>query len=208
MATTKTSRSRTTGTRSTTATRGTSKPRASSAKADKSLVARTGRTIKQQPYTSAAIATGAVTAVVAAAAGAFFFSRRDKSLDGTARIALTNKVKGSFADARARIKDAGQQRRGPLAAGNRRGSADAEGNRRRVRSTTCRRRRSRPARWLIEQLHRPVLERSRGARLAALPFSRRGLPALRSCRRSAGRAMPSAARNIRPSPCPTSGGCR
>ena len=104
MATTKTSRSRTTGTRSTTATRGTSKPRASSAKADTSLVARTGRTIKQQPYTSAAIATGAVTAVVAAAAGAFFFSRRDKSLDGT-EDSLTNKVKGSFADARARIKD-------------------------------------------------------------------------------------------------------
>ena len=74
MATTKgTTRSRTTGTRSTT------KSRAPSAKRDESLIARTGRTIKQQPYTSAAIATGAVTAVVAAAAGAFFFSRRDRS---------------------------------------------------------------------------------------------------------------------------------
>ena len=40
----------------------------------------------------------------ALAAGAFFFSRRDKSLDGT-EDSLTNKVKGSFADARARIKD-------------------------------------------------------------------------------------------------------
>jgi len=98
MATTKTTRSRTTGTRPTT------KPRASSAKTDTSIIARTGRTIKQQPYTSAAIATGAVTAVAAAAAGAFFFSRRDKSVSETAQ-SVTNKVKGSFAEARAKIKD-------------------------------------------------------------------------------------------------------
>ena len=59
--------SRTTGTRTTSTT---ASQRASSAKADNSLVARTGRTIKERPYTSAAIATGAVTVVAAAAAGA------------------------------------------------------------------------------------------------------------------------------------------
>ena len=49
-------------------------------KRDDSLVGRTGRTIKERPYTSAAIATGAVTAVAAAVAGAFFFRRSDRSL--------------------------------------------------------------------------------------------------------------------------------
>ena len=47
---------------------------------DDSIVGRTGRTIKERPYTSAAIATGAVTAVAAAVAGAFFFRRSDLSL--------------------------------------------------------------------------------------------------------------------------------
>ena len=47
---------------------------------DESIVGRTGRTIKERPYTSAAIATGAVTAVAAAVAGAFFFRRSDRSL--------------------------------------------------------------------------------------------------------------------------------
>ncbi len=98
MATTKSTRGRTTGTRST------GKSRAPSTKNDTSIIARTGRTIKQQPYTSAAIATGAVTAVVAAAAGAFFFSRREKSDQETGE-SVTDKVKGSFAEARARIKD-------------------------------------------------------------------------------------------------------
>ena len=49
-------------------------------KRDESIVGRTGRTIKERPYTSAAIATGAVTAVAAAVAGAFFFRRSDRSL--------------------------------------------------------------------------------------------------------------------------------
>ena len=58
---------------------------------DDSIVGRTGRTIKERPYTSAAIATGAVTAVAAAVAGTFFFRRSDRSLaeigeDWTGRI--------------------------------------------------------------------------------------------------------------------------
>jgi hypothetical protein len=48
-------------------------------KRDDSIVGRTGRTIKERPYTSAAIATGAVTAVAAAVAGAFFFRRSERS---------------------------------------------------------------------------------------------------------------------------------
>lgn len=54
--------------------------RKTSAKRDQSLAARTGRTIQNQPYVSAAIATGAVAAVAAAAAGAFFFRRSDKTI--------------------------------------------------------------------------------------------------------------------------------
>ncbi|MDQ3077982.1 MAG: hypothetical protein M3Q83_03965 [Pseudomonadota bacterium] len=90
-------------TKSTTTRSRTAKPRASRPE-NKSLAARTGRTIKERPYTSAAIATGAVTAVAAAAAGAFFFSRRDKSLRESSDE-LTAKVKGSFADAREKIRD-------------------------------------------------------------------------------------------------------
>ena len=104
MATTKSNSPRNRSTSGTTGSRSTTKARATSAKADDSLIARTGRTIRDRPYTSAAIATGAVTAVAAAAAGAFFFSRRDKSLRETSE-AVTSRVKGSFAEARAKIKD-------------------------------------------------------------------------------------------------------
>ncbi|MCY7339387.1 MAG: hypothetical protein LH465_05470 [Sphingomonas bacterium] len=92
-------------TKSTTPRRRTAKPRTTTrAKADTSIVARTGRTIKASPYTSAAIATGAVTAVAAAAAGAFFFSRRDKSFK-QASEELTNRVKDGFASASGTVKD-------------------------------------------------------------------------------------------------------
>ena len=108
MVTTKTTTPRkrttkTTGTRTTRAT--TTTPRATSAKADTSIVARTGRTLKERPYTSAAIATGAVTVVAAAAAaGAFLMSRRDKSFK-EASGELTTKVKDGFASASETVKD-------------------------------------------------------------------------------------------------------
>ncbi|MCY7399172.1 MAG: hypothetical protein LH466_10100 [Sphingomonas bacterium] len=123
MATTKTTTPRkrttkTTGTRTTRTT--TAKPRATSAKTDDTIVARTGRTIKERPYTSAAIATGAVTVVAAAAAaGAFLMSRRDKSFkeaseelttkvkDGLA--SATETVKGGLASATETVKDLGQR---------------------------------------------------------------------------------------------------
>ena len=73
--------------------------RKSSRKQDQSIAARTGRTISERPYVSAAIATGAVTAVAAAVAGAFFFRRSDKSF---AEIGdeLSGKIKGGIADVR------------------------------------------------------------------------------------------------------------
>ena len=84
-------------------TRRTAKPRASRP-ANDSLAARTGRTIKGRPYTSAAIATGAVTAVAAAAAGAFFFSRRDKSFR-EASEELTARVRDGLSSASDKVKD-------------------------------------------------------------------------------------------------------
>ena len=108
MATTKTPTPRKRATK-TTATRTetratTAKPR-TTVKADSSIVARTGRTIKERPYTSAAIATGAVTVVAAAAAaGAFLMSRRDKSFK-EASEELTSKVKDGFASASETVKD-------------------------------------------------------------------------------------------------------
>ena len=88
----------------TTAARTSSTRTTASDQAEGSVVERTGRTIKQRPYASAAVATGAVAVVAAAAAGAFFFSRRDKSaLEPSERV--SHKVMGSFADAKAKIKD-------------------------------------------------------------------------------------------------------
>jgi len=94
-------------TKSTTPRSRTAKPRASRPE-NTSLAARTGRTVKERPYTSAAIATGAVTAVAAAAAGAYFFSRRDKSFK-EASEELTSRVKDSLASASGKVKDLGQR---------------------------------------------------------------------------------------------------
>ena len=94
-------------TKSTTPRRRTAKPRASRPE-NTSLAARTGRTVKERPYTSAAIATGAVTAVAAAAAGAYFFSRRDKSFK-EASEELTSRVKDGLASASGKVKDLGQR---------------------------------------------------------------------------------------------------
>ena len=78
--------------------------RAPSRKADTGIAARTGRSIKQRPYTSAAIATGAVTAIAAAVAGLFAFRRSDKSL-GEFTNDLTSRVKDGLADVGTRTKD-------------------------------------------------------------------------------------------------------
>lgn len=71
----------------------------SSRKQDKGLPARAARTVKQQPYVSAAIATGAVTAVAAAVAGAFFFSRNRQAI-GEFADDVSGKIKGGLDEAR------------------------------------------------------------------------------------------------------------
>ena len=86
------------------ATKSRSRKTQSSRKQNDSLAARTGRTMKERPYVSAAIATGAVTAVAAAAAGAFFFRRSDKSF-GEFTDDLTSKVKDGIEVARERIRE-------------------------------------------------------------------------------------------------------
>lgn len=82
----------------------TTSPTTSRVKADQSLAARTGRTIAEKPYVSAAIATGAVTAVAALAAGAYFFSRRDQSIGKTADE-LGARIKDGFSEAKATASD-------------------------------------------------------------------------------------------------------
>ena len=81
-----------------------STPTASRGKTAQSLAARPGRPIGQKPYVSAAIATGAVTAVAALAAGAYFFSRRDQSIGETAD-ALGARIKDGFSEAKATASD-------------------------------------------------------------------------------------------------------
>ena len=78
------------------------------AKTDPSLAARTGRTVKERPYVSAAIATGAVTAVAAAAAGAYFFSRRDQSIGETAEE-LGARIKDGLSEAKTMVSDLGKR---------------------------------------------------------------------------------------------------
>ena len=76
-----------------------------SAKADDSIVARSGRTLKERPYTSAAIATGAVTlAAAVGAAGAYLFARRDKGFK-EASGELGETVKSGFASASETVRD-------------------------------------------------------------------------------------------------------
>lgn len=89
MATTK----RRTTTRKTTAT-----------KQNKSLPARTARSVRDRPYTSAAIATGTVAALAAFAAGAWFFRNSDKSFGETADD-LGEKIKDGISEAKTFAED-------------------------------------------------------------------------------------------------------
>lgn len=97
-------KSRSTSTRSSNSGRSGKRSRAtSSTPKDQSIIGRAGRTVRDRPYASAAIATGAVTAVAAAAAGAFFFSRSNRSLKETADD-LSVRVKDGLADAKMKAK--------------------------------------------------------------------------------------------------------
>ena len=83
-------------------------PTTSRATTDQSLAARTGRAIAEKPYVSAAIATGAVTAVAALAAGAYFFSRRDQSITDTAEQ-LGARIKDGLSEAKTMVADFGKK---------------------------------------------------------------------------------------------------
>ena len=74
--------------------------RSSSRNSEQGMMQRATRTISERPYTTAAIATGAVTAIAAAAAGAFFFSRTNR--DGSERTMddLTDRIKDGLDEAR------------------------------------------------------------------------------------------------------------
>ena len=82
---------------------GSSRTRTSGSDRNENVAMRAARTVRDRPYASAAIATGAVTAVAAAAAGAFFFNRRDKSFK-EASDELTSRVKEGFSGATDRVK--------------------------------------------------------------------------------------------------------
>lgn len=88
----------------TTKRRTTTRKSASASKQNKSLPARTARTVRDRPYTSAAIATGTVAALAAFAAGAWFFRNSDKSF-GEAADELGEKIKDGLADVRAKASD-------------------------------------------------------------------------------------------------------
>jgi len=89
--------------KSTTTGSRTTKPKASRPE-NKSLPARTVRTVKERPYTSAAIATGAIAVAAAAAAGAVLIARRDKSLAETGSDLKTT-LKEGFAAASDKVKE-------------------------------------------------------------------------------------------------------
>jgi hypothetical protein len=81
---------------------------------DDNVAMRAARTVRDRPYASAAIATGAVTAVAAAAAGAFFFARRDKSFK-EASGELSSRVKEGLSGATDKVKDLAERGAGMFA---------------------------------------------------------------------------------------------
>ena len=85
---------------STTTPRRASKP----ASANPSLATRTGKAIAKRPVASAAIATGLVSGIAAAAAGFFAFKKSGKSLSEFSGDLATS-LKGKASETSERIKD-------------------------------------------------------------------------------------------------------
>ncbi|HET9355205.1 MAG TPA: hypothetical protein VFO42_03460 [Sphingomicrobium sp.] len=109
MATTKTrstsQRGRPTGSR-TTKSRASSTPSSnSSSKRDDGLAARTGRTIRDRPYASAAIAAGAAS-LVAGIAGLFAFKRNSGKSWSQLGDDLSTQASGLVDDATAKVREA------------------------------------------------------------------------------------------------------
>jgi len=72
--------------------------------ADPSFVASTERTIKRNPYASAAVATGVVSAIAAAAAGFFAFKKSGKTFSEFSGDWATS-VKDKASETSERVKD-------------------------------------------------------------------------------------------------------
>ena len=81
----------------------TTKRRTSTARKSSPQRASSRRSDDMSPYVTAALATGAVTAIAAAAAGAWFFRNSDKSFSETAEE-LGGKIKDGIADARSKAE--------------------------------------------------------------------------------------------------------
>ena len=82
-----------------TTAKSTTKRRTSTARKSSPQRESSRRSDDMSPYVTAAIATGAVTAIAAAAAGAWFFRNSDKSFSETAEE-LGGKIKGGIAEAK------------------------------------------------------------------------------------------------------------
>ena len=100
----------------TTTTRATRAP--ARRKADPSLAVSAERTIKRNPYASAAVATGVVGAIAAAAAGFFAFKKSGKSFtDFSNDVATSAKDKAAAVSDRVKdgLTDAGTKAKGTVA---------------------------------------------------------------------------------------------
>lgn len=73
-------------------------------KADPGLVASTAQTMKRRPYASAAVATGVISAIAAAAAGFFAFKKSGKTFSEFSGD-IANTVKDKAAETTDRVKD-------------------------------------------------------------------------------------------------------
>jgi len=73
-------------------------------KAEPSFVASTERTIKKNPYASAAVATGVISAIAAAAAGFFAFKKSGKSFTDFSND-VTTSARDKAAEVSDRVKD-------------------------------------------------------------------------------------------------------
>ena len=103
-------------TKKTTTTRTTRAP--ARRKAEPSLAVSAERTIKRNPYASAAVATGVVGAIAAAAAGFFAFKKSGKSFtDFSNDVATSAKDKAAAVSDRVKdgLTDAGTKARGTVA---------------------------------------------------------------------------------------------
>ncbi len=91
-------------TKKTTTTRSSTRTPARRKAVEPSFIASTERTIKKNPYASAAVATGLISAIAGAAAGFFAWKKSGKSFTDFSNDVATS-AKGKAADVTERVKD-------------------------------------------------------------------------------------------------------